>query len=129
MTHQPAPNIPVHRPHSLAGIAKRKNITHPRNCRFTRRISSVTGTKLCRRLIVCRSAARRAFNAFLEGVTFRYRWPRPWRSRSYRNVYPRKSRLLPAVRRSTTFVLSRFSSRPSQDSIFVSIKPLIRLPW
>ena len=66
--------------------------------------------------------------AFFDGITCRYRWSRPLRSRWYCSVNPRKSRLSP-FDRLTTRVFSRLIVRPIQPSMVPSTNCRSRSPW
>jgi hypothetical protein len=64
--------------------------------------------------------------AFFDGNTFRYFFRFPFRSRSYRNVYPKKSEL--SFFTSTTRVFSRLIASQNLPSSFDSTSEVRALP-
>lgn len=89
----------------------------------------VAGMKQFDESVISRSFSRSFASAFFDGVTLRYRRALPFRSWSYRNVYPRKSKLTPSCFSRFTLVLSRLMTSPSQSSSVDSVHCLSRVPW
>ena len=75
-----------------------------------------------RLLVSSRSRGPFLHQGFLRRKHIQIAGRRPYRSRSYRNVYPRKSRLGPTCLRLTIRVFSRLSSNPIHCSSFDSMK-------
>ena len=105
-------------PHpALAGryCATRSQVNEPHPLRWQLICPIGSGSRWKQRFLsaIPRSFSRSRASASLEGCMFQYFLSRPWRSRSSRKLYPRKSSGLPSPRRFTTRVFSRLISSAS----------------
>src|ERR1022692_2426349 len=124
MLDQATAHVPVDLPVDAAGVPNGKIVRPP--FQMPIQLSNQCRDRLTALMTVRHLVQLLPFplDRLFDGNIFRYFWSRPFRSRSYRNVYPRKFRLAPSSLKSTTRVFSRLifnwnfpSSRDSMYSI------------
>src|ERR1017187_1167938 len=122
MLDQATAHVPVNLPVNAAGVPNGKVVRPPFQVPI--QLSNQARDRL-EALVTIRHFVQLLplpLDRLFDGIIFRYFWSRPFRSRSYRNVYPRKSRLAPSSLKSTTRVFSRLISNwnfpSSRDSMY-----------
>src|ERR1017187_4220503 len=108
MLDQATAHVPVDLPVDAAGVPNGKIVRPP--FQMPIQLSNQCRDRLTALMTVRHLVQLLPFplDRLFDGNIFRYFWSRPFRSRSYRNVYPRKSRLAPSFLKSTTRPLFPF---------------------